>query len=491
MESLNYVMRATIFSFFVIISLQQGLAASNHYVLGDSIKRPQKSRVAADTSGHFIHINRIFIVGNRVTKDRIVLRELTVKSGDIVYSTELPIILDMDKKKLINTRLFNTVEIKLLEFKPDQVDLLIDLNERWYTFPAPIFELADRNFNEWWQNYNHDFSRVNYGLRLYQYNMRGRNETLRLTAQFGFQRRFEISYRFPYIDKKQKHGLIVDFDFFEAKNLAYKTFDHKLQFLESDELLKVTRGGGLTYTFRKSFYASHAVKVEYRSHTIYDTIVSLNPNYFGEGQTTQQFGILSYQFTSDRRDYIGYPLFGYYLTAGASKYGLSSNDDVQKIEINATFAKYFSLGNNFFISNNSVLYWSTPRDLPYANYGALGYRKQLVRGYEVYVIEGPYYWLNKTTFKKRIFSRTYNLNLLPIRQFRHIPLSIFLKTYADIGYVGNYPNYEINSRLSDKLLSGVGAGIDIVASYDAVFRFEYTFNGEGEDGLFFHIKKEF
>jgi hypothetical protein len=30
-----------------------------------------------------------------------------------------------------------------------------------------------------------------------------------------------------------------------------------------------------------------------------------------------------------------------------------------------------------------------------------------------------------------------------------------------------------------------------VASYDAVFRFEYTFNGEGEDGLFFHIRKEF
>src|SRR6188508_656513 len=99
MESWNYVMRATILSFFVIISLQQGLAASDHYVHGDSIKRPQKSRVAADTSGHFIHINRIFIVGNRVTKDRIVLRELTVKSGDIVYSTELPIILDMDKKK--------------------------------------------------------------------------------------------------------------------------------------------------------------------------------------------------------------------------------------------------------------------------------------------------------------------------------------------------------------------------------------------------------
>jgi outer membrane protein assembly factor BamA len=484
-------MRATIFSFFVFLLLQQTLAAGTPYALLDSIKRPTKSRVAVDSTGHFIRINRIFIVGNRVTKDRIVLRELTVKSGDIVYSTELPIILEMDKKKLINTRLFNTVEIRILEFQPDEMDLLIDLNERWYTFPAPIFELADRNFNEWWQNYNHDFSRVNYGLRLYQYNMRGRNETLRLTAQFGFTRRFEISYRFPYIDKKQKHGLIVDFDFSEAKNLAYRTFDHKLEYLEADQLLKNTRGGGLTYTFRNSFYASHALKIEYRRSSIYDTIMSLNPNYFGEGKSTQQYGVLSYQFTSDRRDYIGYPLLGYYLTAGVSKYGLSNSDDVNKFDMNATFAKFFSLGSNFFLSNNSVLYWSTPRDLAYANYGALGYRKQLVRGYEVYVIEGPYYWLNKTTIKKRVFARTYTMNLLPIRQFRHIPLSIFLKTYADVGYVRNYPNYEISSRLTDKLISGVGAGVDIVASYDAVFRFEYTFNGEGEDGFFFHIKKEF
>jgi hypothetical protein len=114
-----------------------------------------------------------------------------------------------------------------------------------------------------------------------------------------------------------------------------------------------------------------------------------------------------------------------------------------------------------------------------------------VRGYEIYVIEGPYYALNKTTFKKRIFSRTYNLDYLPIRQFRYIPLSIFLKTYADFGYVHNYPNYSISSILADKLISGVGFGIDIVASYDAVFRMEYSFNGEGEQGFFFHVRKEF
>ncbi|MEO8470745.1 MAG: POTRA domain-containing protein [Chryseolinea sp.] len=473
-----------------LISLQSAMAWAEINMPVDTIKRPPKGKTLSDT-GKFIQVNRILIVGNRITKDGIILRELTVRPGDLVHNAELPIILDLDKKKLINTRLFNTVQLKILEYGQDQIDLLIEVNERWYTFPSPIFELADRNFNEWWQNYGHDFNRVNYGLRLYQFNMRGRNETLRLTAQFGFQRRFEISYRIPYIDKKQKQGLIIDFDFAEAKNLAYRTFEHKLQYLKSEDKLKTTRGGGLTYTFRKSFYTSHAVKLEYRSTAINDTIAMINRNYFGEGKTRQQFGVLTYQFTSDHRDYVGYPLVGHFLSVGVSKFGLTGKDDLNKFDVNGTYANYFPMGNNFYMSNDIAVYWSSRTNVPYASYGALGYRKQFVRGYEIYVIEGPYFGLNKTTFKKRIFSRTYNLNAMPIRQFRYVPLSIFLKVYGDIGYVRNYPNYEINTLYSDKLLTGAGAGVDIVMSYDAVFRFEYTLNGAGQKGFFFHIKKEF
>lgn len=80
---------------------------------------------------------------------------------------------------------------------------------------------------------------------------------------------------------------------------------------------------------------------------------------------------------------------------------------------------------------------------------------------------------------------------MPIPQFRHIPISIFIKSYTDVGYVGSYPNYFLSTRLADKLLASAGGGIDIVASYDTVFRFEYTFNGEGENGFFFHVRKEF
>jgi outer membrane protein assembly factor BamA len=378
-----------------------------------------------------------------------------------------------------------------MELEPDHIDLLVNLNERWYTFPAPIFELSDRNFNEWWQNYNHDFRRVYYGLRLYQFNMRGRNETLRFLAQFGYLRRFELTYRFPYIDKKQKQGLIIDLDFSEAKNLAYRTVDHKLLYLESSRILRTTRGAGITYTFRNSFYESHGLKLEYRSVNLADTVVVANPRYLGEEKKTQQYASLTYSFTSDHRDYIAYPLRGYYINTTSTKAGLTAKDDLNKFETTLTLSGFLDLKKGFFLSNNTVGYWSTPKTVPYANFGALGYRRQFVRGYEVYVIEGPYFFLNKTTFKKRLFSKVYNWKAMPIRQFRHIPLAIYVKTYADLGYVQNYPNYQVNSRLTNKMLSSIGFGLDIVGSYDAVFRFEYTYNAEGMHGFFFNLKREF
>jgi outer membrane protein assembly factor BamA len=483
-------MFSLIFSLTLAFS-SQGTNGPSQVQLPDTVRRIATKVNLSDTTARFLKINRIFIIGNDVTRERIIRRELSLQEGDIIYSADLPGILEVDKKKLINTRLFNTVTIRTLEFEKDQCDLLIDLKERWYTFPSPIFDLADRNFNEWWQNYNHDFRRVNYGLRLYRFNMRGRNETLKFVAQFGYLRRFELSYRIPNLDKEQKHGVAIDFDYSEAKNLPVRTMDHKLVFREFDKIQRTTRGGGVTYSFRNSFYDTHVIKADFRDNNISDSVLFYNSEYLGTERKKQQFLTLSYQFISDHRDYIAYPLHGYYFNGYVMKSGLSRKEDLDKLEASVSFAKFFDLGKNFYLSNNFVGYVSTPDELPYFNYGALGYRKQFVRGYEVYVIEGPTYAMNKTTLKKRLFSRTFHWGAMPLEQFQHIPLAIYLKTYADVGYVRNYPGYVAGERLTNKLLSGFGGGIDVVGSYDLVLRFEYSFNIEGEKGFFFHVKKEF
>lgn len=496
-------MWSTLFGILCVFS-SYGFASYGQGVLQDSIKRPpDKLRLTPDSAGQILEVDRVLIVGNRLTRDHIILRELTLKTGDLVFSHELPGILDLDKKKLINTRLFNTVEIRPLETGSRKVDLLIDLTERWYTFPSPIFEFSDRNFNEWWQNYNHDFRRVNYGLRLYQYNVRGRNETLRFTAQFGFVRRFDLAYRIPYIDKKQKQGLTLEFDYVEAKNLAYRTVEHKLDFRRSPGVLKTTKGMAITYTYRNSFYQFHNLRLEYRDTHIDDSVHILNPNYLAGEGLHQHYASLYYGFTSDHRDYFAYPLRGHHFNFFIHKAGLGLGDNLNRFETGLSYARFMPLKRNYFFSANVVASYTAPDDIPYTNYNAMGFKKQFVRGYEVYLIEGPYFFLGKTTFKKLILSRKYHWRAMPIEQFRHIPIQIYLKSYLDLGYVVNYPYYDTNPRsaydqvylnnkiLTDKLLSGVGGGLDIVGSYDVVLRFEYTLNAEGQHGFFFHVKREF
>ncbi|CAN0416487.1 unnamed protein product, partial [Phaeothamnion confervicola] len=211
-------------------------------------------------------------------------------------------------------------------------------------------------------------------------------------------------------------------------------------------------------------------------------------------QTQQTFDALTYEFVSDHRDVTAYPLRGNMLTLHIQKYGVGIHRDLNKTDGFASFAGYKDLKKGFFISNLSFLYLSTPDDLPYLNYGAMGYNKIFVRGYEVYVIEGPQYFLNKTTFKKRIFSRNWDLDFWKKDQFNYFPLAIYLKTYADWGYVNNYSAYaenSINNILSDKFIGGAGAGIDIVTAYDVVIRLEYTFTSQSTNGFFLHMKKEF
>src|SRR5688572_8610851 len=214
-------------------------------------------------STEVVRLNRVILIGNTKTKDWIIKRELSLKPGDSLSRAELDKLIHRDQIKIYNLRIFHTAKIRALEMPNGSFDLLVEVEERWFTFPIPIFELSDRNFNEWWQNYDHKLNRTNYGLRLYQYNFRGRNETIRLTAQFGYSRKFDLLYRIPYIDKKQKQGLIFDINYAEPKNLAYQTVDHKLVYLEAPQTLRKRLGVGVTYTYRKSFYETHGLTFNY------------------------------------------------------------------------------------------------------------------------------------------------------------------------------------------------------------------------------------
>jgi len=460
--------------------------------------------IAPVDSSRVLTVNRIIIIGNKVTKEWIISRELTLKHGDTISLKRLPHELLWDKRKIYNLRLFHTVTVRSLELSNGVIDLLVEVTERWYTFPIPIFELSDRNFSEWWINYKHDFSRINYGVNLTRYNFRGRNETLQLILQFGFTQKYELSYRVPYIDRKQKQGIGFNFEYSEPKNLAYFTNNHILEYLKYDKPLRVTKAASFTYFYRKSFFETHSFQFGYRDGQIKDTIAVLNPNYFGDnGKRLQlQYGFINYSFNAEHRDVIQYPLKGFQIAGYFQKTGLGLGSSVDILEGGLSFAWHTVLKKNLFLSNYTGGYATTQSSQPYALYNGMGYRKQLVRGFEINVIEAPWFVLNKTTLKSRIFHKVWDMDVMPKEQLRYLPLSIYLKAYTDWGYAENfqyYMNYRdsngqlapLNTRLTNKVIGSWGAGFDFVTVYDLVIRTEFTFTTQQHQGFFLSLKKEF
>ncbi|MFZ2904571.1 MAG: POTRA domain-containing protein, partial [Cyclobacteriaceae bacterium] len=125
----------------------------------DTLKRSGRNRTTlTDSVKTYVAINRIIIIGNKLTRNSIIQRELSFKKGVVVSLGDLQYFIEKDQRKLYNLRIFNTATIKPIDLGNGLLDLLIEVQERWYTFPVPIFQLSDRNFNEWWENYNHDFS---------------------------------------------------------------------------------------------------------------------------------------------------------------------------------------------------------------------------------------------------------------------------------------------------------------------------------------------
>lgn len=478
-------MLAFLFSFLFIFQAQDSVITETQ------LNAAALSQTADTTAGRYLYVDNIFIIGNKQTKKAIILREMSIIQGEYYYEDDLKELIKSDKHKIINTRLFNTAEVSMLELSDSRIDIVIKVTERWYTFPVPIFDLVDRNFNDWWQNQDHDLSRVNYGLKLYRNNMRGRNETLRLQFQMGYTKQFGIAYKIPYLDRSKRHGMYIEYLYAENKNIALETVDHKRVFFDSEELLRLQRLYRVGYQFRNSFYTTHFFSLAYNDNEINDTIADINPAYYLKGQTVQQFVTLSYDMNFDKRDIHSYPLHGHRTTFFANKRGVGLFNDVDQFDIGLNHARYLDLQRNFYLSNYTSLYVSGPDKQSYANLNGLGYKKDFIRGYELYVVEGQRFYLNRTTFKKKLFSSNTRLGFIPFEQFQNFPLAVYLKTYFDMGYVENLENYNDNLRLTDRYLFGTGLGIDFVSYYDTVIRFEYSINREKETGLFIHFKKEF
>ncbi len=436
-------------------------------------------------------IHTISVSGNYRTKKRIILRELTFQAGDTVLASMLDTRLLRAKYNIQNTLLFNFVRIDTIPYFKNQIDILIDLKERWYLFPIPTLDNAERNFNTWLENPN--LARESYGFYFVDNNFKGLKSNLSFKFRFGYSEQFQVTYSIPYIDKKQASGLGFGFSYNRNHEIIYSTVDDYVQYYKNPEsYVRDEWVGRINYSHRWGLYNYQLAELRFVKSSVSDSVVSLNKDYFENGSTIFQLFVASYGFRRDFRDSKIYPLKGYFVGIDFVKQGLGilKNESADLVYISASARKYWQLFDRTYFDAMLKGKLSTNDQPPYYVQRALGYG-DYVRGYEYYVIDGQSFALLKTNIHYQLVRpNVHKFNGLGNEKFNTLPYAFYLSLFADAAYVSDKFYYQLNP-LTNSWLIGGGVGLDFVTYYDIVLRFEYSVNRMGETGFYVHLSAPF
>ena len=434
----------------------------------------------------------IYIDGNFKTKRSILLRELTFNKGDTIAVRDWADLAVRSKDNLRNTGLFNFVQVDTVHMSTGETAVSIAVEEKWYIWPNPIFQVEERNFNVWWTQDHRSLNKIDYGLQAIDNNTLGLRQVLKVGFQLGYTQQFSLSYAIPYINKRQKGGLQVYLTSSQNKEIGYTSVNGILTFLSTPEAtLQQEYTARLDYTYRQGLYDIHYFEANFHSCTINDTLTKLTTDYLPGNATSANFFGLKYFFRRDLRDYAPYPLAGYYIDFSLNDYGLGflNSHPFNIAYVQTSLHKYWTLSKYFFYAAMVEGKISNNAEQPYYLQRGLGYSNDMVRGYEDYVIDGNDYALVKNEIKFRFLNvPVQKLPLIGMRQFNKAYYALYLTLYSDWGYLTSPAPYVVNNFLANRQLWGNGVGIDLVAYYDLIWRFEYSFNGLGQSGFFLHFQ---
>jgi len=445
-----------------------------------------RNPLVAQNKSDVNYIAEIKIIGNKTTKGKIIIRELPFQLGDSIPRTELDKILERAKSNLLNTLLFNFVTVEVVHFDSLHISIYITVEERWYWWPIPIFDVQENNFNTWWVEKSLD--RANYGMFVAKENFRGRRERIAIKFQKGYTEQIGFKYANPYINKNRTQGFSVTSMYSRNHEIIYNTTENKRAFYKSEPAyIKEEYYSQFSYEFRPKLYNIHRFLLGYRNIQVTDSLLLFNPNYLSEGKSKGQFLSLQYFLSRDKRNFKSYPTKGYFYSFRLKQDGLNLLDsDVNSFYSTVDYRKFFQLTDRLFLSHSINGKYSFTK-APYYLISGLGYGSNLVRGYELYVINGDHYGLLKSQLRYALLTnKIFNVSPIPFDEFNKIPLSIYIGMYFDAGYVDSKA-MRSNNFLTNTLLYGGGFSMDFVSYYDIVFRIEYSINRMKEHGLFLHF----
>lgn len=444
----------------------------------------------------YVEISKISFSGNKRTKEKVIRNEINFTEGDKILNSDFEKLISDNENRLKSIGLFNTAQIEVKSTEDLQTIINVELVENWYLYPSPIFELGDRSFNAWWQEQNRDLKRINYGVRGRHYNLTGNKDPLLVVAQFGYTRKLEAEYAFPYVFDKSNIGFTGSVFFADNKEIPYKTIGNRPQFFQHpDERVMLQRfRTSFNIKMRPSVEVHHSVSFEFHRNAVNEYVIEeLNPDYFLNGASSLQFFMINYDVQYDKRFNYLMPYEGYRLRLNVKKEGLGILKEHNSFIFQGVVEYYKPISDNFGLGTKILGKTNLVRSTQaFANNTGLGWGGDLVRGYDLYVMDGIDHVLVKNHIKKRILNFDYELKrpkFLP-GQFKSINLQAHLRFNFDFAYI-NEPVYFDTNTLNNRWIYGYGPALDIILYNSYLFSIEYSFNDLGEHGLFLEASNAF
>jgi outer membrane protein assembly factor BamA len=450
----------------------------------------------------YIRITGVEITGNKLTKPRIITRELDFKIGDSLAtfqkgkggnfsnrnfypgdSSELRLRMNYSRENLINTKLFLTVNLTLIKIIGNQYTLLIDVTERHYWWLFPVAKLNAPNFNEWLRDPH--WSDVSMGLFFSHNNLFGLSHQTSLIAYFGKSWAIAFGYKIPWIGKGEKIGLTMTAGYSNMYTVEYASVENKRQMLyapNSSQDVKLAA----KLSLRPGLYHYGTVKLTAEYITISDSMHSLDSNYLAGYKKSNTSLSLYADYYYDSRNSHSYPLKGSMMRVFMNKVGMGLvSKDVNLFYYGVDFHFYQTLSRKWYVAEMVKAENSAGENAPYYYQLNMTQGKDFIRGFDLYTLKGDQMYYCRNNIKYELVKPS----LKKVKEgqeknkFKALQYAFYLNAFADAGYSVN--KFTDNNPYNNKWLFSWGLGIDFVTYYDLVIRFEYAFTSISTHGFFF------
>lgn len=432
--------------------------------MSDSSKNYTKEYSYLDSSKSVI--SEVVITGNDITRDEIILREMSLLRGKIFSSENCK----DDRNRIYNLGLFHNVEITPITQPGNKIKLVVAVQEKWYIFPFPQVSFTDG-----------DIRKISVGANVRWQNFRGRDENVSLSFGVGYNPFIKASYTIPWIGENLHMFTSFSGSYSNEQNRSFLAlgkatgepiqYSRDTNFSYSNYTAKLTVGKFFTkmlsayaeggYTFmRVSQYADNR---------------TLSPN------GVDKYLLMGLGLNFDNRDSHEYSTKGFLIHVNYEHYGLLSHfvnfgrfslEQRDYIPVNITNKYAVTLASKFYTSI------AVGSQIPYYNHKYLGYGSESVRGWSRYGYEGD----NDLTLYNEIripiiqpdFIKGEDIPLInKIKYTRKLSYKygLYFTVFYDIGGIWN----EDDKIKSIQFQNGTGIGLNAILPFGLIGKVEWAF----------------